>query len=239
MDTKEEIVQLLNTPGIKSKGLKEKQIIEKLCAPGDIDLFNMGDSVDIKERQKEIIKLLRREAKDPDSNIRKNARGVYKYIKKIGIVDPGADTCDTNYIGKGGEYAVMSELLLRGYNATSMTVDEGIDIVASKDNIFNYIQVKTTRLDDKGVARVQIKRSSYNNNLSHQLWYVVVIRCGIGSFKYFVFKQSDIEQFKFNKVIPNSDDVLSIKIRYNNIDGKPYLYDGTHEQDVSFWVNKF
>ena len=238
MDTKEEIVQLLNTPGIKSKGLKEKDVISRLCHGGNGDLF-VDDTAEMDAKRREIIGILRREAKDPDSNIRKTSKGLYKYIKKEPPVNPGEDIKDTNYIGKGGEYAVMSELLLRGYNATSMTVDEGIDIVASKDNIFNYIQVKTTRLDDKGVARVQIKKSSYNNNLSHQLWYVVVIRCGIGSFKYFVFKQSDIEQFKFNKVIPNSDDVLSIKIRYNNIDGKPYLYDGTHEQDVSFWVNKF
>lgn len=51
-------------------------------------------------------------------------------------------TCpiDTNYIGKAGECAVLSELMFRGYNANVMLIDEGIDIIAEKNNVYYYIQ---------------------------------------------------------------------------------------------------
>lgn len=40
------------------------------------------------------------------------------------------------YIGKGGEHLVCSELLFRGFNASIMSVDVGVDISAIKDNKF-------------------------------------------------------------------------------------------------------
>ena len=50
----------------------------------------------------------------------------------------------TQYIGKGGEHLVVSELLFKGYNASIMSVDEGMDIVATKEDRLYNIQVKTS-----------------------------------------------------------------------------------------------
>lgn len=38
----------------------------------------------------------------------------------------------TQYTGRVGEHRVVSELLFRGYNASIMSVDEGLDIVATR-----------------------------------------------------------------------------------------------------------
>ena len=49
------------------------------------------------------------------------------------------ETTQSQYIGTAGEHLVVSELLFRGYNASTMSVDEGLDIVATKDNkLFNF-----------------------------------------------------------------------------------------------------
>lgn len=53
-------------------------------------------------------------------------------------------SCDKIFCGKGGEFAVVSELLFRGYNASIMSADEGVDITASKGDKFFFIQVKTS-----------------------------------------------------------------------------------------------
>ena len=46
-------------------------------------------------------------------------------------------------LGKAGEYLTAGKLLLNGFNVFSGAIDDGIDIVASKDNKFYKIQVKT------------------------------------------------------------------------------------------------
>ncbi len=50
----------------------------------------------------------------------------------------------TQYVGKAGEHLVVSELLFKGYNASIMSVDEGLDIVATKGERLYNIQVKTS-----------------------------------------------------------------------------------------------
>lgn len=48
-----------------------------------------------------------------------------------------------SYLGQAGEYLTAGKLLLNGFNVFQSAIDDGIDIVASKDNKFYKIQVKT------------------------------------------------------------------------------------------------
>ncbi|HRN96907.1 MAG TPA: hypothetical protein PLZ58_00450 [Candidatus Saccharibacteria bacterium] len=48
-----------------------------------------------------------------------------------------------DYLGQAGEYLTAGKLLLNGFNVFHGAIDDGIDIVASKDNRFYKIQVKT------------------------------------------------------------------------------------------------
>ena len=50
---------------------------------------------------------------------------------------------DKQYLGKAGEYLTAGKLLLNGFNIFAGAIDEGIDIVASKNGKFYKLQVKT------------------------------------------------------------------------------------------------
>jgi len=73
-------------------------------------------------------------------------RGVYrlKRVRQSDVVllpfNEPKQSSDTGFIGKAGEYAVMSELLFKGFNVSLMTVDKGIDIIAVNESgkIFSY-----------------------------------------------------------------------------------------------------
>jgi hypothetical protein len=79
-------------------------------------------------------------------------------------------------MGRAGEHLVVSELLFRGYNASIMTVDEGIDITAIKgDKLFN-IQAKISKENkfNKHVNTIII--SSFESHQSHNTYYIFVLR---------------------------------------------------------------
>lgn len=78
------------------------------------------------------------------------------------------------YIGGGGEHLVLGKLLLHGYNANLIGVDDGIDIVAIKDNKMYGIQVKARNKTPYGyVADICI--SAYERNESGNTFYVFVL----------------------------------------------------------------
>lgn len=54
------------------------------------------------------------------------------------------------FLGKAGEYRVVSELLLRGYNANMLPMDAGVDIMAEKDSMFYQFQVRTSSYSSVG-----------------------------------------------------------------------------------------
>lgn len=195
-------------------------------------------------------------AKAINPKTKKERKGVYRFIKRriaeplpqpiredsvpsqVPLVDI-PQPVSTNYIGKGGEYAVMSELLFQGYNANIMTVDEGIDIVASKQNIFYYLQVKTTNLTDRHTASVSIKKSNFDRGLSSQLRYFVVVRCGAGETRYFLFTEDNINMYSWQGFIHMTDDTIYIKIKFGAEDHLPYLYHENKQTDIKYHQNNF
>ena len=105
-------------------------------------------------------------------------RGVYR-LKKRPIVTPKpteAPPVSTQFTGKAGEAAVISELLFYGFNASAMAVDDGIDVVASKDNNYFHIQVKTANGTEQGAYGFTIKRSSFCAKDTFQTFYILVMR---------------------------------------------------------------
>ena len=85
------------------------------------------------------------------------------------------------FTGKAGEFAVMSELLFWGYNASAMAVDSGIDVVANKDNKYFHIQVKTATEQEGGKFGFTIKNSSFALNHASSMFYVFVMRRGLSN----------------------------------------------------------
>lgn len=150
---------------------------------------------------------------------------------------------NTLFIGKAGECAVISELLFRGFNANLMMVDDGVDIVASKNNLYYFIQVKTTVMNDNGKVYVSLKKDRYDIFINSQIRYIVVARCqmaGLDTNLYFVFNNNNIEQFMFDGVVKKTDSSISIKIRLDKENSYvPYLYHEKKEQNITFFMNNF
>jgi hypothetical protein len=110
-------------------------------------------------------------------------RGIYA-LKKQGILPrhrhhkivlDSLPHVSTQYTGAAGEHAVYAELLFRGFNASIMTVDEGIDIVASRENRFFHIQVKAANESDSCFS-FSIRRSIFEAHKNGLTFYVFVIR---------------------------------------------------------------
>lgn len=122
-----------------------------------------------------------------------------------------------------------------------MIVDDGVDIVASKNNLFYFIQVKTSSVNDNKIYAT-IKQNRFDAFIGSQIRYIIVARCnisGIDSNMYFVFNNSDIQKFIFSGTVLSSGEDIKIKIRIDPITRIPSLYNSVKTEDVSFFLNRF
>ncbi|MCT4655480.1 MAG: hypothetical protein N4A65_06700 [Cohaesibacter sp.] len=169
-------------------------------------------------------------------------RGVYSLKKiKTSLADPqlieDQQTTNKDFIGKAGEFSVMAELLFRGFNASFMTVDDGIDVVASKDGHYFHIQVKTSTQRSNGSFQCTIRKNSFNKHDNRNTFYVLVLRY----FKkhqpyldYVILSSSQIDNFVSNGTI-NSNNTISFNMHFE----KDKLLLGRLRTDLSFFLNRF
>ena len=146
-------------------------------------------------------------------------------------------TVDTSYFGKAGEYAVLSELLFWGYNVSSMAVDQGVDLVASKNGKYFHLQVKTAtpQSQPNGVFKYQfsVKEKIFSSNHDSTMWYVFVLRKTFGN-DYVVIPSTELQTQRNRGNITGQD--FSIKITIED-KGRKYLMSGN--VDINAFVNKF
>lgn len=84
---------------------------------------------------------------------------------------------DKPYLGKAGEYLTAGKLLLNGFNVFAGAIDEGIDLVASKNGKFYKLQVKTCQdLEgyDSGKFVISVNLSTLSRH-DPQTTYVVLV----------------------------------------------------------------
>ena len=203
---------------------------------------NEGDAVDAEDVGTQVEKVIKEDKALDKSSYLTYAKGKYK--KRRSRRTPNdATTIDPmykDYMGRAGEYAVMSELMYRGYNATRMSIDNGIDIVAVKNNIYYYIQVKTTTIKE-GKVHAQIGVDRFNEYIGAQLRYIIVARYRDNNVErnmFFVFTSQDIQKGIFSRYIKQGENVVSIKIRFDEHTGEPILYD-EKENNILWNMNRF
>lgn len=84
--------------------------------------------------------------------------------------------------GKSGELLVAGELLSRGYDVFVPFVDCGIDIVALVENRFVQIQVKQSKLYQRGGKPTHywqsLKKKTFDSNKGVNVFYIFVLRRG-------------------------------------------------------------
>ena len=143
----------------------------------------------------------------------------------------------SQYTGKAGETAVISELLFYGFNASAMAVDDGIDVIAGKNNKYFHIQVKTSNQSDIGGFVFSIKKSSFVAKDSFQTFYIFVIRA-MGDYRYYndylILPSSQIRQLIEVGIIKDSPS-LSIRVQIDR-QGRYIL---NAKQNVTISVNTF
>ncbi len=168
-------------------------------------------------------------------------RGIYR-LKRIRQIDstllPFSEpnqSSDTGFIGKAGEYAVMSELLCKGFNVSLMTVDKGVDVIAAnEEGKYFHIQVKTSTKNSEGVYTFSIKRKSFEANSSSQTFYIFAMRKD-DKWDFIIMPNSQIASFIALDVIRGVD-TLSIRVIYES---KTRKYNLNGKQDITIFANRF
>ncbi len=80
--------------------------------------------------------------------------------------------------GRAGETYIVAELMYRGFNASILPVDLGVDVTAIKDSKTFYFQVKNISFDKVASRTIPITTSSFSKNQSSNMFYVFVLQRG-------------------------------------------------------------
>jgi uncharacterized protein with HEPN domain len=178
-------------------------------------------------------------SKTPDYSRVKNtkggySRGVYRIRpqKAFDLTPKEIPKVSTQFTGSAGEYAVLSELLFRGYNASKMIVDDGIDVVASRDEKYFHIQVKTANYFADKPFQATISEKAFRH--STNVFYIIVLRAPmpVGFVnRYAIIPSSDIRRLITQGILK---DAVTISLRIS-IENQKYILNGT--VDISHHVN--
>ena len=143
----------------------------------------------------------------------------------------------TQYTGKAGEYAVMSELLFFGFNASAMTVDDGIDIVASKGESYFHIQVKTANATAGSKFQFKVTKRAFGSKDAAATFYVLVLRICENSrntCEYLILQSSEIRRLVDKGVVKDGE---SMNLSVERERGNRFLLNKA--EDVTWSLNRF
>jgi len=145
---------------------------------------------------------------------------------------------NSSYTGKAGEFAVTSELLFNGFNAGIIAVDDGIDVVAMKNNDLFYFQVKTIVLTNNRTLSTSIKYSSFTKYEKNKTFYIIVFRHKVKTGQVvndlIIFSNQDIKDLIAKNVLSISKENINFIF---TIDAEKILLNG--KENVSHYLNEF
>ena len=151
-------------------------------------------------------------------------------------LEDAKEKIETGYTGKAGEHLVCSELLFRGYNASIMSVDMGIDIIATKHNRLFSIQVKTANLNTFNYYNFDIRKTSFQKAHSGTVFYLFVLK-GKTENNFFILPHILVEQKVHEKAILEINKGNTYRVNIKVRDGKIFL--GTKEHEMSYYFNNW
>jgi len=133
-----------------------------------------------------------------------------------------------SYVGKVGEHLVCSELLFRGFNASIMSVDTGIDLAAVKENRFFGIQVKTSNKAGPNRYHFHITLSSIKKHNESNIFYIFVL-CDSLKRNFLILPSAEVDkQIKQGVIrVAKKPPGYSVAIKFKNDEyylGKGYIH---------------
>ena len=141
------------------------------------------------------------------------------------------------YVGKAGEYAVASELLFRDYNISMMSVDEGIDIIASKNDKTYNIQVKTSHENRFYRYVSDIRISSFEKHNTSNTFYIFVLKSDKNGANFLIFPYHRIKEFVDMGIISSINS--NTRYRVNMFFKGESFFLGNQTNDVSYFYNNW
>ena len=140
------------------------------------------------------------------------------------------------FTGKAGEHLVCSELLFRGFNASIMSVDVGMDIVAVRDNMLYGIQVKTSNLNKFETYVFDVRKISFERHNTGNIFYVFVLH-GNNENKFLILPFHEMERKVVEKAILEVGHGKRYRVNIKLRDDKIYLGNMNHE--MSYYLNNW
>lgn len=141
-----------------------------------------------------------------------------------------------SYTGKAGDHLVCSELLFRGFNASIMSVDVGMDIVATKDNQLIGIQVKTSNLNKFNTYVFDVRKVSFERHNSGNIYYIFVLHSKKSS-NFLIIPLHEMEKKVHEKAILEILNGKRYRINIKVRDNKVYL--GNKEHEMNYYLNNW
>ena len=136
----------------------------------------------------------------------------------------------SGFIGKAGEHLVCSELLFRGFNASIMSVDTGLDIVATRENQLFGIQVKTSRLHKTKTYTFDVRKVSLERHSAGNVYYIFVLYSE-GQANFLILPFFEIEKKLHEKAILEVDYGKRYRVNIKFRDEHVYLGNLDHVMD--------
>ncbi len=143
---------------------------------------------------------------------------------------------ETGFTGKAGEHLVCSELLFRGYNASIMSVDSGMDIIATKNNKLISIQVKTANANDYDTYNFDVRKVSFEKDYAGNTFYVFILR-GKSSTQFLIIPLHEMEKKVAEKAIIYVQSYKKYRVKIDVREDKIYLGNRNHE--MKYYLNNW
>lgn len=234
---------------LKASGLEPTSLAEKMATPDNellLYLFNLGRKL---ERRPTVLDI-RKDGRFSEVIFGKRFGNVKKAYE-LALRNMGTKTEERRieeqilefpnkglFIGRAAETYIVAELMYRGFNASILPVDLGVDVVAVKDNKTFYFQVKNISFDKNQSRKIPITTSSFLKNQSTNVFYAFVLLKGQNKEVLMLpfLKIRELMNEGILQIDKESKDFLIEISRLNNLI-KVNSKDKTKSSDVSSYLN--
>lgn len=144
---------------------------------------------------------------------------------------------DSGFVAKAGEHFVASELLFRGFNASIMSVDVGMDVIATKENKIFSFQVKTANLSSTNTYEYDVRKVALERQYTGNVFYIFVMKDENGIKSVVILPAHKIDELIHLKAIKHVKSYdkyrVTLKVR------KQEIYLGTLDNSIDFYWNNW
>lgn len=214
----------------------EQGILETEGATPEASM-NAQISTEIKNRGEEST-FIRTAAGTYTLNPKLNTKSLEKEVvhEEIEEEEEEEQKIESGYVGKGGEHLVCSELLFRGFNASIMSVDVGVDIVATKENTLFGVQVKTSNLNRYNTFVFDVRKVSFERHSFGNIYYIFVLK-GAEKTDFLIVPFFEMEKKVHEKAILEVGHGKRYRVNIKHRNGSVYI--GSMEHEMNYYLNNW